>query len=151
MPNEAHDAVVHHIASTRFPFPGQTTWPDGYITLTNVPEPQRSIETEAGPHYPDIVIVDKTGRTREIGEIEMSVDPSAVGRLKAASEATDTDTPTHVHHFFVYVPAGLEVEAQKLLEDNAISYAGVRGFIRDAAGTIVIVPFVTKGDPYDHQ
>ncbi len=146
-----HDDAVQHIARTRFPFPGQTTWPDGYVTLTNAPERRHAIATEAGPQFPDILILDRTGRTREIGEVEMSLDPSAVARLRAASEATDTDTPTGVHHFFVYVPSGLEAEAQALLESNAISYAGVRGFTQDAGGSIAIVPFVTKGDPYDHQ
>ena len=146
-----HDAVVAHIARTRFPFPRQTTWPDGYVTLTNAPDRRRSIETEVGPLFPDILILDRSGRTREIGEVEMSLDPAAVARLKAASEATDTDTPTGVHHFFVYVPAGLEADVQALLESNGISYAGVRGFTQDAGGIIAIVPFVTKGDPYDHQ
>ena len=97
------------------------------------------------------MIVDGTGRTREIGEVEMNVDPSAVTRLRAASEATDTDTPTGVRHFFVYVPAGLERAAQDLLETNRISYAGVRGFVEGPGDAIGIVPFVTKGDPYDHQ
>lgn len=151
MSSELHDAVVRHVASTRFPFPGQTTWPEGYVTLTNTPQRRRSIETGVGPHFPDIVIVDKTGRIREIGEVELSVDPSAAPRLKAASEATDADTPTHVRHFFMYVPAGLEGDAQRLLEDSGVSYAGVRGFTRGDDGVVVVTPFVTKGDPYDHQ
>jgi hypothetical protein len=151
MPNQLHDAVVQHIARTRFPFAGQTTWPADYVTIVNVPEGKRAIGTETGAHYPDIVIVDGQGRTREIGEVEMSVDAAALPRLRAASAATDTDTPTGVHHFFVYVPAGHEKAAQDLLDANGLSYAGVRGFTQDADGTIRIVPFVTKGDPYDHQ
>ena len=151
MPDQLHDAVVQHIASTRFPFAGQTTWPAGYVTIVNVPERKRAIDTDAGAHYPDIVIVDATGRTREIGEVEMTVDASALPRLRAASAATDTDTPTGVRHFFVYVPAGHETAAQDLLEKDGISYAGVRGFTRDTDGSIRVVPFVTKGDSYDHQ
>jgi hypothetical protein len=151
MAGEIHDAAVAHIARTRFPFAGQTTWPADYVTLTNVPVLRRAIATDAGPHYPDIVIVDGEGRTREIGEVEMTVDPAAVPRLRAASEATDTDTPTRVRHFFLYVPAGLEGAAQELLETHGISYAGVRGFARAADGAIRVEPFVTKGDPYDHQ
>ena len=146
-----HDDVVQHIARTRFPFPGQTTWPEGYVTITNAPTRTKPIQTPVGEHYPDIHIVDRTGRTREIGEVEMEVDPSRLPLLKAASEATDNDTPTHVKHFFVYVPAGKEDAAQKLLEDNGISYAGVRGFTVDASGTVKVVPYVTKGDQYDHQ
>jgi phage tail sheath gpL-like len=104
-----------------------------------------------GEHFPDIVIVDGTGRVREIGEIEMTVGADAVPHLRAGSETADADTPTGVKHFFLYVPAGMEEEAQKLLEDNNISYAGVRGFTVNRDDTVTIVPFVTKGDPYDHQ
>ncbi|MFK8250102.1 DMT family transporter [Ancylobacter terrae] len=151
MSKDTHDLVVNYIAKYRFPFPGQTTWPDGYVTTTNVPERKSAIPTPAGEHYPDIVITDRTGRVRELGEVEMNIGPEAVPYLKAGSELTDNDTPTHVKHFFVYVPAGQEAVAQKLLEDNGISYAGVRGFTVNANGTVKVVPSVTKGDPYDHQ
>ncbi|HEY0910112.1 MAG TPA: hypothetical protein VGD75_07755 [Bradyrhizobium sp.] len=151
MPTDLHDTVVAHIARTRFPFPGQTTWPADYVTLTNVPHRRRGIPIEGGEHFPDIVIINAQGETREIGEVEMTVNPSAVAHLRAGSEATDTLTPTGVRHFFVYVPAGLEAAAQDLLESNGISYAGVRGFSVGAASAITIVPFVTRGDSYDHQ
>ena len=151
MPNSTHDLVANCIARTRFPFPGQISWPSDYATLINVPERKRSIDTPAGPHYPDIVIVDGTGRVREIGEVEMTVDPASVRYLKAASASADNDTPTGVKHFFLYVPAGREAAAQALLEDNGISYAGVRGFSVSTNDTVTIIPFVTKGDAYDHQ
>ncbi len=151
MADTSHDNVVAHIARTRFPFPGQTTWPDDYVTLTNVPTRHRGIPSPAGEHFPDIVIVDGRGRTREIGEVEMAVDVSAVRHLRAASAAADDDTVTGVKHFFLYVPCGLEESAQRLLEENAISYAGVRGFTIGDDGAISIVPYVTPGDPYDHQ
>jgi hypothetical protein len=151
MTGDLHEAVVAHVARTRFPFPGQTTWPADYLTLVNVPERQRGIPLGDGLHFPDIVIVDGSGRTREIGEVEMTVDAAAVAHLRAGSEAADDLTPTKVRHFFVYVPSGLEAAAQALLETNGISYAGVRGFSVAADGAIGIVPFVTKGDSYDHQ
>jgi len=116
-----------------------------------VPERKRAIETPEGPHYPDIVIVDGTGRVREIGEIEMTVEPTLVPHLKAASEQADNDTPTGVRHFFLYVPAGQEPAAQALLEQNDISYAGVRGFTVSASGIVSVIPFITRGDSYDHQ
>jgi hypothetical protein len=151
MPADPHDAVVAHVARTRFPFPGQTTWPADYVTLTNVPRQRRSIPMGPHEHFPDIVIVDGQGRTREIGEVEMSVDAASVAHLRAGSDAADDLTPTGVRHFFVYVPNGLESAMQTLLEANHISYAGVRGFSVGADGAVGIVPFVTKGDPYDHQ
>ncbi|MBN9073479.1 MAG: DMT family transporter [Rhizobiales bacterium] len=150
MGDSTHDLVVGYIARTRFPFPGQTTWAPDYRTLTNVPERRRAISTPAGDHYPDIVIVDGTGRVRELGEVEMTVDEASVPYWKAGSEAADDDTPTKVRHFFVYVPAGQEAAAQALLERNDISYAGVRSFTVNADGGIRIVPFVTK-DPYDDK
>jgi hypothetical protein len=151
MAESLHDRVVGFIARTRFPFAGQTTWPADYVTLTNVPVRRRNIMGATGEHFPDIVIVDGTGRVREIGEIEMTVGADAVPHLRAGSETADADTPTGVKHFFLYVPAGMEEEAQQLLEDNNISYAGVRGFTVNRDDTVTIVPFVTKGDPYDHQ
>lgn len=151
MTDKVHDRVVEFIARTRFPFAGQTRWPADYVTLTNVPVRQRSIAGVQGEFFPDIVIVDGTGRVREIGEVEQTLSADAVPQLRAGSESADADTPTGVRHFFLYVPSGMEQPAQTLLDDNAISYAGVRGFTISADGTVTIVPFVTKGDPYDHQ
>ena len=151
MPDKTHDQVVTYISRTRFPFPGQTTWPKDYVTLTNVPKRNRSIPIPEGEHWPDIVIVDGKGRVREIGEVEMTLDAKCVPYLKAGSATADDDTPTKVRHFFLYVPAGKETAAQEMLEKNKISYAGVRGFTVEKNGAVRIVPFITKGDPYDHQ
>jgi hypothetical protein len=116
-----------------------------------VPLRQRGIAGAQGEFFPDIVIVDGTGRVREIGEVELALSGDAARQLRAGSESADADTPTGVRHFFLYVPSGMELPAQKLLDDNGISYAGVRGFTISADGNVTIVPFVTKGDPYDHQ
>lgn len=151
MHESPHDLVVRTIAATRFPFPGQTTWPAGYVTNTNVPTRKISIETPNGTHFPDIVITDATGTIREMGEVEMDISEAALPYLSAGSALTDNDTPTKVKHFFVYVPAGQEARAQKLLDDNGISYAGVRGFTLGDNSDVGIVPFVTAGDNYDHQ
>lgn len=149
---DGHDLVVSVIARTRFPFPGQTTWPADYVTLTNVPVRHRGVPIEGGEHFPDIVIHDGRGRIREVGEIEMALDPARVPLWRAGSLAADDDTSAKVRHFFFYVPAGLEAAAQALLDAHEISYAGVRGFSLDrATGRVGIVPFVTPGDAYDHQ
>jgi hypothetical protein len=150
--NPEHDAVVAHVARTRFPFAGQTTWPADYQTITNVPEPRRGIDGPAGLYYPDIVILDGTGRSREIGEVELRPDPDRVPDWRAAEAAADRDTPTGVKHLFFYVPVGMEQAMVDLLDTSGISYAGVRGFaaLPDGRG-IEIRPFLTPGDPYDHQ
>lgn len=147
---DVHDKVAKYIADTRFPFPGQTDWPAGYVTICNAGAPTRPIDGPDGKHHPDIIIVSPTDVVREVGEVEMTVDPARLPLLRAGSEASDDRTPTKVRHFFLYVPAGLEQEAQTMLDDAGISYAGVRGFVVEG-DQIRIVPFVTKGDPYDHQ
>jgi hypothetical protein len=151
MPTDPHDAVVAHVARTRFPFPGQTTWPADYVTLTNVPQRRRGVPLDGREHFPDIVIVDGKGATREIGEVETVVEERAVAHLRASAAAADNDTPAGVKHFFLYLPSGFESAAQTLLDANGISYAGVRGFSVASDGAIGIVPFVTTGDAYDHQ
>jgi hypothetical protein len=151
MTENVHDAVVNYIAKTRFPFSGQKTWAPDYRTLINVPVRKHGIQLPDGEHFPDIVILDGTGRVREIGEVEMNVSSIALSTLKATSEIADTDTPTKVRHFFLYVPVGQEAVAQTLLETNGVSYAGLRGFQARADGQIKIIPFVTPGDSHDHQ
>lgn len=151
MSENVHDAVVNYIARTRFPFPGQKTWASDYRTLTNAPARKHGIQTPTGELFPDIVILDGTGRVRELGEVEMNVSDVSAATLKAASEIADTDTPTKVRHFFLYVPVGQEAAAQTLLETNGVSYAGLRGFQANGDGQIRIIPFVTPGNSYDHQ
>lgn len=146
-----HDAVVAYVAANRFPFPGQTTWPANYTTLTNAPVLQRSVPTPQGEYFPDIVVIDSDGKTREIGDVEVTLDPAKIPLWKAASDAGDPLPDYGTRIFFLYVPQGLEEAAQKLLDDNQIPYAGVRGYVADAAGKISILPFVTRGNPYDHQ
>jgi hypothetical protein len=151
MGENMHDAVVNYIARTRFPFPGQKTWAPDYHTLTNAPIRKHGVQIPDGEHFPDIVILDGTGRVREIGEVEMNVSDISAARLKATSEIADTDTPSKVRHFFLYVPVGQEAAAQTLLETNGVSYAGLRGFQASGDGQIKIIPFATPGDSYDHQ
>jgi hypothetical protein len=151
MPIPDHDAVVAYVAANRYPFPGQTTWPKDNVTLTNAPVRRRGVPGPAGEYFPDIVVVDGSGRTREVGDVETTPDPAKVPQWRAASLASVALPEFGTRAFYLYVPAGSEAAAQRLLEDNGILYSGVRGYRADAAGKISIVPFVTRGDPYDHQ
>jgi hypothetical protein len=144
-----HDRVVRFVAATRFPFPGQTDWPPDNVTLTNETERRRAISTPAGPHYPDILVVSTAGEIREVAEVETGVGPEIARVWAWSSAASDTRTKTGVRHFFVYVPAGLEAEARRLLEEGRISYAGLRAYAVDGP-RIHIRPVVTLGDPKDH-
>ncbi|WP_108460635.1 hypothetical protein [Devosia naphthalenivorans] len=146
-----HDDVVRFVAANRFPFPGQKTWPAEYVTLTNVSDKKRAVPTPQGDYYPDIVVVDAAGKTREIGDVEETIDLAKIEQWRAASAAGDELPDYGTRIFFLYVPEGKETEAQKVLDDNAIPYAGVRGYRQSPTGEISIVPFVTRGNPYDHQ
>ena len=150
MSQDIHDKVADYISKTRYPFPGQQDWPEGYVAKCNATGPKRGIEHEGGIHYPDIIIVSPKDEVREVGEVEMTIDPSRIPLLRLGSETSDDNTPTKVRHFFLYVPAGLEAEAKAMLDEAGISYAGVRGFTATDEG-IRVVPFVTAGDQYDHQ
>lgn len=146
-----HDRVVRWIARNRFPFPGQTDWPADYRTIVNVDGPERAIDVAGAPHHPDIVIVNADGEIREIGEVELTLDPDAVPAWSAGSALADDLTETGVRHFFLYVPAGMEEDAVVLLDRHGISFAGVRGFAVGQDGAVRIVPFVTRGDRKDHK
>lgn len=146
-----HDRAVLEIAASRFPFPGQKDWPVDYITLTNQSSRRRGVPGPTGTEYPDIVVIDGNGEIREIGEIELIVDESCIDRWFRASAACDNKTTFGVRHFFVYVPPGLESVALRLLDDHAISYAGVRTWTIAEDGSVVINPIVTPGDPKDHR
>jgi hypothetical protein len=145
-----HDRVVRFIAANRFPFPGQADWPADNVTIINDAEPRQGISTPTGIHYPDIVIASTAGEVREVAEVETEVTPERARMWAWASAASDTKTKTGVHHFFVYVPAGQEDEARRLLAEHRISFAGLRTWEIDAAGRIRIAPIFTPGDPKDH-
>jgi hypothetical protein len=145
-----HDRVVRFIAQNRFPFPGQTDWLPDNVTLTNETRPTRGIPTPDGVHYPDIVLLSGAGAIREIAEVETEVTPDHGRIWRLGSLASDTKTKTGVRHVFVYVPAGREAEALRVLDGHRISYAGVRTWEVAADGGIRVVPIRTTGDPKDH-
>lgn len=145
-----HDRAIRFIAASRFPFPGQVDWPPDNVTITNDAEPRKGVPTPEGTHYPDIVIASTAGEIREVAEVETEVTPETARIWAWSSAASDTKTKTGVRHFFVYVPAGREDEALRLLETHRISFAGLRTWEIDAADRIRVVPFVTPGDPKDH-
>ena len=52
--------------------------------------------------------------------------------------------------FFLYVPEGYEEEAQNLLEDNEIEYAGLRTWAVKK-GRLIITPITTPDEKKDHR
>ena len=151
MSPEDHNRAVRFIAANRFPFPDQTDWPAGYVTITNESSALRGIPTEDGTHYPDIIIVDANDEIREVGEVETEVRAEHAHHWRIGSEASDNKTTTGVKHFFVYVPPGDEARAEQILRDNSISFSGVRTWTIAEEGNVVIQPVVTEGDMKDHR
>jgi hypothetical protein len=143
--------VIEFVAGNRFPFPGQTDWPTGYVTLINGERRNASIPLPSGArHWPDIVILDEKGVPCRLGEVDETVDAAAVERWKLCSQAADTNNETGVRNLFVYVPKGSGAEALAALDAHSISFAGLREYELDAAA-VRITPYVTRGDRYDHQ
>jgi hypothetical protein len=148
--DETRRRVVRWIAANRFPFPGQTTWPTDYVTITNETERRQPIPTASGDAWPDIVIVDGRGVIREGGVVETDATDELAATWAAYAPAFDTTTHTGVRHFFVYVPEGLAERAQQLLAAHNVSYAGLRTWAVDD-DEVRITPIVTPGDPQDHR
>lgn len=83
--------------------------------MTNAPEKKRAVPGPSGDYYPDIVVIDSDGKTREIGDVEEALDPTKVPLWKAASEAGDPLPEYETRIFFLYVPEGQEEAAKSLL------------------------------------
>lgn len=150
MPNADQDRVIRFIAANRFPFPGQTDWPQGYQTLTNGGERRHPVHGPDGPHWPDIVILNEKGEPCRLGEVEDEIDAAAIARWKLCAAVADTMNETGVKNLFVYVRKGLAAEALAALDRHAISFAGLREY-EIAGDEVKVTPYLTRGDRYDHQ
>ncbi len=142
--------VIRIIAATRFPFVDQEDWGEGYVTIVNDEVKRRGIDTEEAPVYPSIVICRSDGRIQELADVALAkeVKQSSVKRWKIMSDAAHIGEKEK--KFFLYVPPGSEEKAIKLLEDNKISYAGVRTFsIKDRI--LSVIPIKTPDQEYDHH
>lgn len=143
------DRIARIIGATRFPFIDQTTWDEDRRTLVNTRrEKTYPIHAPTGDIYPSVVVLNPDGKVREIGEVEMGVNPSLVSKWRLLSEKTGMGE--RYKKLFLYVPRGEGAEAKKLLEDNKIEYAGLREWsIED--GTLVTRPVTTPDMDYDHR
>lgn len=142
--------VIRIIAATRFPFVDQEDWGEGYVTIVNDEVKRRGIDTEEAVVYPSIVIAKPDGRIQEVADIALAkeVAPSSVARWKLLSERTGMGE--REKKFFLYVPPKSEEKAQKLLESNKISYAGLRVYkINDRI--LSVTPITTPDAEYDHH
>jgi hypothetical protein len=154
MTEDEHELAVRYIAANRFPFPDQPhpSWPLHYKTTINTRTHRRNaLDVGGTAHYPDIMIYDGMGNLREIAEIETHVSPDFLPRWRVASLAADDATPNKARHLLIYVPLGLEPEAERLLEENGISYHALRGIQVMSDGVVRILPYKTVGNMTDHR
>jgi hypothetical protein len=142
--------VIRIIAATRFPFVDQEDWGKGYVTIVNDEVKRRGIDTEDSVVYPSIVIAKPDGSIQEVADVALAneVKPASVKRWKLLSERAGFGEKEK--KFFLYVPPGSEENALKLLEENKISYAGLRVYtIKDRI--LSVTPIKTPDSDYDHH
>ena len=142
--------VARIIAATRFPFVDQEDWGEGYATIVNDEAKRRGIDTEDAVVYPSIVIVKPDGRIQEVADVALAkeVAPSSVDRWRLLSEKAGVGEKEK--KFFLYVPPKSEEKALKLLENNKISYAGLRVY-KINNGILSVTPIKTPDSEYDHR
>lgn len=111
---------------------------------------KRGIDTDEEVVYPSIVITKPDGRIQEIADVALAkeVAPSSVARWRLLSDKAGFGEKEK--KFFLYVPPKSEEKAQKLLEGNKISYAGLRVYkINDRI--LSVTPITTPDAEYDHH
>ncbi len=143
--------VGRAIAATRFPFIDQEDWDITWGVYTNdYQEEQLIIEVGEERYTPSIVSTFENGDLRVICEVESegTVSADQIPKWRALSELAGVTYK--LKKFFLYVPDGKEPEAQTLLEDNDIEYAGLRTWVvKD--GSLVIKPVTTPDEDKDHR
>lgn len=139
------------IAATRFPFIDQDDWDLTWGVYTNdYMEEQLIIEAGDKRYTPSIVSTFGNGDLRVICEVEHEegVNEANVPKWKALSELAGVTYK--LKKFFLYVPEGSEDNAQRLLEDNGVEYAGLRTWAV-VNGSLKIAPVTTPDEEKDHR
>lgn len=143
--------IARVIAATRFPFVGQDDWDESRTTVANSYDNlEWAFETPDGPLYPSVAVLNADGTIRECGEVEVSSEftPEMVKKWKTMSEMTGMGVT--FKKFFLYVPDGSEEEAERLLEENGVQYAGLRTWGLDN-WNLVLKPYKTPDMAKDHR
>jgi len=143
--------IARIIAATRFPFVDQEDWDESRTTLVNDYKTRRwAFQTPEGELYPSVVVLNGDGSVRECGEVEMR--PTFSGRAveKWRTMSGLTGMGEKYKKFFLYVPEGSEAEAERLLEENGIEYAGLRTWAIKG-GSLVLRPVKTPDMAQDHR
>jgi len=143
--------IARIVAATRFPFVDQEDWDESRRTLVNDYKTRAwAFSTPEGDLYPSIVVLNGDGSVRECGEVEMRGEFCAETVEKWATMSRLTGMGERFKKFFLYVPEGAESEAEALLNENGIEYAGLRTWaIR--GGNLILRPVRTPDMAKDHR
>lgn len=143
--------IARIIAATRFPFVDQEDWNESRRTLVNDYKTRHwAFDTPEGELYPSIVVFNGDGSIRECGEVEMkpTFNRKTVEKWRTMSRLTGMGEK--YKKFFLYVPEDSEMEAERLLEENRIEYAGLRTWAIKG-GNLVLRPVKTPDMAQDHR
>jgi len=143
--------IARIIAATRFPFVDQEDWDESRRTLVNDCRTRLwCFDTPGGELYPSIVVLNGDGSIRECGEVEMKTvfDGRTVEKWRTMSSLTGAGEK--YKKFFLYVPEGSESEAERLLVENSIEYAGLRTWAVED-GDLTVRPVRTPDMAKDHR
>jgi hypothetical protein len=136
----SHDAIVAAVATRKL----KSSKRPELRTYSN-PDKQRNmgIFDRGRLVYPDVVVVNtQVDRADKIGEIET---PHTINERSAKQwQAYSRLAP----EFFLYVPAGFEREALRLLNDYNIRFSGLRIYIKQNSRIIFADVEVTEGRPH---
>ena len=143
--------IARVIAATRFPFVGQDDWDESRSTVVNdYRNKEWAFDTLDGSLYPSVAVLNADGTIRECGEVEAKTEFTYedVTKWKTMSEMTGMGVT--YKKFFLYVPEGGVGEAERLLDENGIQYAGLRTWSIDN-WNLVLKPYKTPDMAKDHR
>ena len=143
--------IARVIAATRFPFVGQDDWDESRTTVVNdYRNKEWAFNTPDGPLYPSVAVLNADGTIRECGEVEVKTEftDDDVTKWRTMSEMTGMGVT--YKKFFLYVPEGGEGEAERLLDEGGIQYAGLRTWSIDN-WNLVLKPYKTPDMAKDHR
>ncbi len=143
--------IARAIAATRFPFVGQDDWDETRTTVANDHmNKEWAFDTPDGPLYPSVAVLNADGTIRECGEVEVKTEFTDKDVMKWKTMSEMTGMGVTYKKFFLYVPEGSEGEAERLLNDNGIQYAGLRTWRIDH-WNLVLNPYKTPDMAKDHR
>jgi len=127
-----HGKAVTAIAKVRFSFPNKDH-PNWRMFTNPNGEQNMGVKKNEESAYPDVVVVDTEKNIAiMIGEVETAstVTEDEATQWKEYSSLCST--------FYLYVPENYASEAKRILDFKGIRYSGLRTYIFDSQGDIIV-------------